>query len=139
VQIRFSDLDALDHVNNGFIAQYYDLGRINYFSAAFGRRLDWTQVVVVIVHLETDFLAPIHQNDNIYVETKLTKFGKKSMHTIQRLVDKTTGEVKSTCIAILSGFDRSTNKSMEISEDFKQVFYRYEQGLPPIDTTNITE
>ena len=63
VQIRFSDLDALNHVNNSFQAQYYDLGRINYFEQVMGEQLDWTKVVVVIVNTENNFFSPIGQGE----------------------------------------------------------------------------
>ena len=67
VQIRFSDLDALNHVNNSFQAQYYDLGRINYFEQVMGEQLDWTKVVVVIVNTENNFFSPIVQGEKVFV------------------------------------------------------------------------
>lgn len=125
VQIRFSDLDALNHVNNSFQSQYYDLGRIDYFEKVMGRELDWSKVVVVIVHTENNFFSPIVQGEEIFVESKLVKFGNRSMTMNQRLVDS-KGVVKGTCRTILAGFNRDTNASTPIEEDFKRRFLEFE-------------
>ena len=127
IQIRFSDIDALSHVNNSFFAQYYDVGRIYYFEDVMKEKIDWTEIVVVIVNIEINFISPILQGDDIYVESKLTNFGNKSMKMEQRLIDKKTGIVKSNCKTILSGFDRLTNTSIKIPEEFKTKFLEYEQ------------
>ena len=42
-------------------------------------KIDWTEIVVVIVNIEINFISPILQGDDIYVESKLTNFGNKSM------------------------------------------------------------
>lgn len=125
VQIRFSDLDALNHVNNSFQSQYYDLGRIDYFEKVMGRELDWSKVVVVIVHTENNFFSSIVQGEEIFVESKLVKFGNRSMTMNQRLVDS-KGVVKGTCRTILAGFNRDTNASAPIEEDFKRRFLEFE-------------
>jgi acyl-CoA thioester hydrolase len=127
IQIRFSDLDALNHVNNSYHSQYFDVGRINYFEAVMGSKVDWSKIMVVIVHIEIDFLSPILQGDNINVETKLISFGTKSMKMQQRLVDSQTGNVKSICQTILSGFDHLSNSSMVIPEEFKTIFFEFEK------------
>lgn len=126
IQIRFSDIDALSHVNNSYHSQYYDIGRIHYFEKVMNKKIDWTDIVVVIVHIEIDFISPIFQADNLYVETKLFSFGEKSMKMYQQLIDKTTRLTKSKCTTILSGFDRKTNISAKIPQDFKEKFLEFE-------------
>lgn len=125
IQVRFSDLDPVNHVNNSFQFQYYDLGRIDYFEKVMGRELDWSKLVVVIVHTENNFFSPIVQGEEIFVESKVVKFGNRSMTMNQRLVNS-QGMVKGTCRTILAGFDRSSNLSAPIEEDFKRRFLEFE-------------
>jgi acyl-CoA thioester hydrolase len=127
IQIRFSDIDPLNHVNNSCVFQYYDVGRINYMQTVMGREFDWSQVMVVIVHIEANFLVPILQSDRIEVQTHLTGFGNKSMTMQQRIVDIQSGMIKSTCETILSGLDRTSGQSAIIPDDFKQKFLDYER------------
>src|SRR5574344_1611793 len=97
IQIRFSDIDAVNHVNNSIISQYYDVGRIQYFEAVLGINFKWADVLAVVVYTENNFYSSINQDDNIYVETKLIRFGNKSMEMFQQIVEEQTGKVKSTC------------------------------------------
>lgn len=125
IQIRFSDLDALNHVNNSYQAQYYDLGRINYFEKVNGGSFGWNEVLVVIVNTENNFFKPILQGEEIYVDTKLVEFGNKSMTMHQRLVTS-NGEIKGTCRTILAGFNQKTQTSAEIPQEFKDKFLKFE-------------
>ncbi|MCF0209887.1 MAG: thioesterase family protein [Bacteroidales bacterium] len=126
IQMRFSDLDAMNHVNNGYQMHYYDVGRINYCETVLGRRMDWTKDFMVIVHLELDFIASIEMGMDVVVETKTVGFGSKSMKMFQRIIDNNTGDVKSTCFTILSGIDRVNHCSQAFPEEFKQTFLDFE-------------
>jgi acyl-CoA thioester hydrolase len=125
IQIRFSDLDALNHVNNSYQAQYYDLGRINYFEAVNGGHFGWNEVLVVIVNTENNVFHPILQGEEIYVETKLVEFGNKSMKMHQRLITS-NGEIKGTCKTILAGYNQKTHSSAPIPQEFKDKFLKFE-------------
>ncbi|MEE3412330.1 MAG: thioesterase family protein [Bacteroidales bacterium] len=127
IQMRFSDLDAMNHVNNGFQMHYFDVGRIYYFSDILHRDVDWTNDFLVLVHLELDFVAPIEMGMDIYVQTKTISFGKKSMKMFQRIIDKKTGEVKSTCFSILSGYNREKQCSQSLPEEYINTFLSFEK------------
>lgn len=120
IQIRLSDLDPLGHVNNGVQFFYYDLGRIHYLEAVNGCPISWTEIDMVVVHTACDFLRSIRDKENVAVQTKITELGNKSVRMIQRIINTDTGEVKSTCYTVLSGFDRSRDCAQVIAESFKQ-------------------
>lgn len=125
MQIRFSDIDPLNHVNNSCIFQYYDVGRIHYLTDVLQESLKWSETTIVIVHIDADFLNPILQNDNIEVQTRISRIGNKSVTISQRIIDD-KGLIKSTCVSIMSGFDRQKGQSTLIPQDFKQRFLDYE-------------
>ena len=41
IQIRMSDLDPYNHVNNGAQCNYFDMGRSRYFEHVFQTKIDW--------------------------------------------------------------------------------------------------
>ena len=125
IQIRMSDLDPFGHVTNGVIYSYYDVGRLHYFSQI-NDNIRWETMDKVIVRTECDFLDSILFTDDISVETKVTEIGKKSVKMKQRLIDNKTGKIKSTCLAVLSGYDRQNNASKEISIEFKEKVAAFE-------------
>lgn len=127
IQIRLSDLDPIGHVNNGVQFFYYDLGRIHYLETINKAPISWTEIDMVVVHTECDFLRSIRDKENISVQTKITEIGNKSVRMIQRIINTDTGEVKSTCYTVLSGFDREHDCSQPIAEEFKRKVMEYEQ------------
>ena len=120
-----TDLDPFGHVNNGVIYSYYDMGRLHYLNQI-EENTQWENIDKVIVHTECDFMESIFFSDDIYVETKITGIGRKSIKMMQRIVDNNTGKIKSTCYSVLSGYDKQTNTSKEISEAFKEKVKLFE-------------
>ena len=128
IQIRFADLDALNHVNNGFQCHYFDVGRGNYFSKAVNGKIDLSQIDLVLVHTEFDFLAPVEGCDEIAVQTKTISFGEKSVKMFQRIIDVNSGKVKTTCYSVLSAMDIVTRKSKIMPEKYKEAFFDLEKN-----------
>ena len=126
IQIRFADLDALNHVNNGFQCHYFDVGRVNYFSDALKRKINLAEIDLVLVHTEFDFLAPVEGNDEILVQSKTISFGENSVKMFQRIIDKNSGKVKTTCYSVLSAMDTVTKQSKKVPEEYKQAFFDLE-------------
>jgi acyl-CoA thioester hydrolase len=71
-------------------------------------------------------MKSILYTDDISVETKVTEIGNKSVKMMQRIIDNNTGNIKSTCLSILSGYDRQNNSSKEISDDFRKKVTAFE-------------
>ena len=116
IQIRMSDLDPYNHVNNGSQCNYFDMGRSRFFEHAFNAKIDWLTFKYVLVHVELDFKMPIHFHDDLVCESAILEVGNSSFKMPQRLVDQKTGEVKTICHCAVVYFDRETNKSERISE-----------------------
>ena len=110
----------MGHVNNGVQFFYYDLGRIHYLEKLQGSPIAWTDIDMVVVHTSCDFLHSIREQERIGVQSKITALGNKSVRMLQRIINCDTQEVKSTCVTVLSGFDRANDRSKPIDEGFKQ-------------------
>jgi len=127
VQIRMSDLDPFVHVNNGAQCNLFDFGRSEYFETVFGGKIDWSQLDLVLVHVELDFLLPILYYDSLVCETKIYEIGNKSLKMIQQLRDTKSNSVKTLCKSILAGFERKFNQSATIKEIYKEKIVAFEK------------
>lgn len=128
IQLRMNDIDFIGHVNNATIMQFFDLGKMHYLRN-FGIQMDLQKKSdLVIVHHEIDFIQQIYFEDEIYVETRTEKFGNKSMHMFQHIIDN-NGIVRVNCKTILSGFDPIQNTSAPIPESFKKMILDFEQNM----------
>ncbi len=50
VQMRFTDIDMLGHLNNNVYLSFMDLAKVNYFSDVLPEGMDWHSINAVVVH-----------------------------------------------------------------------------------------
>lgn len=129
IQIKMCDLDPFAHVNNGVQCNYFDYGRSQYFEKVFGEKIDWTTMDMVLAHISLDFKNPIKIHDDIVCETAVYHLGNKSFQMIQQLRSQKDGQIKTICESVLVGFDRETEKSIPIKEEYKIALTIFENLL----------
>lgn len=125
IQLRFNDVDQFGHVNNTVYFSFYDLGKTDYFQTVCPH-VDWGRDGVVVVHIETDFLAQIRATEPIAVETAVTAIGTKSFDLLQRAVNTQTGEVKCICRSVMVAFDLLQRDSKPLDEEWIEAICRFE-------------
>jgi len=117
IQIRMSDLDPYNHVNNGAQCNFFDMGRSLYFEHTFNAKIDWLTFKYVLVHVDLDFRKPVLFHDDIACESRVIEIGNCSFKMEQLLRDSKTGEIKTLCHAVVVYFNRETNKSERIPDE----------------------
>jgi acyl-CoA thioester hydrolase len=130
IQIRFNDIDVLGHVNNAVQIMYFDFGKIKYFEALKNQVLDWRGSELVMVNVNVDFMEPIFISSQIAVKTKVYEIGNKSIKLVQMIKDYQTNHIKSVCRSVMCGFDPKTNKSLLISDEWRNLINRFEKFHP---------
>lgn len=78
IQVRFSDLDILGHVNNVIYLSYFEMARIHYFTALVGPEWDWLKQGVLLVKNEVEYHIPILLHDKPIISLFVEKIGNKS-------------------------------------------------------------
>ncbi|MCQ2272442.1 MAG: thioesterase family protein [Bacteroidales bacterium] len=126
IQVKMSDLDPFNHVNNGDQCHYFDYGRSCYFEHVLQQKIDWLTFDLVLVHIDLDFHQGIEFHDEIVCGTKVLEIGNKSFKMVQQLIDKNTGKVKTTCHSVLCGFDRENQSSIPIQELYRKRLCNFE-------------
>lgn len=128
LQVRFSDIDRMGHVNNNVYFAYFDLGKTNYFSAVREAAVAAAQEEeiprggieaslnqpVVAANVNCDFLAPVRPDEPIEVNTQVDRIGSKSFVMVQAIMGSATGELKALCATTLVAVDPRTGAAIEI-------------------------
>lgn len=128
IQIRFVDIDKLNHVNNSCYLSFFELGRVNYFNEVFKNLIDWNKSGFVLARTEIDHILPIFLNDEVKCYTKVSKMGNKSL-TVENLLTKKINGIESACasgIGVLVAFDYQTNFSIEIPDLWRKAINDFE-------------
>ena len=127
IQIRFNDIDVLNHVNNTIYMQFFDLGRLAIFQECLGGEISWSEVTPVLVHLDVDFAAPIFLESQVRVNTYITKFGNKSFRMEQNIENTATGEIHCKSKSILVAFNPKTNGGVPVPDSWREKLSVYSE------------
>ena len=128
VQLRFSDIDKFGHVNNSVYFSLFDMCKTKYLLEVVGEHV-FDTMGIVVANINANFLAPIYYQDEIAVQTSITRLGNKSFTLLQRAINTRTKEVKCECLTIMVTFDLIKNQSIPIPENFKDKVREYEAAL----------
>lgn len=126
VQLRFSDVDQLGHVNNSVYFSLYDLGKTAYMRDVLGERVDYRRTSMVVANLNANFFAPVFFTDRLAIETSTVHLGNKSFVLWQRAVCEDSGEVKCECRTVMVAFDVETQQAIPILQAWKEAIARFE-------------
>ena len=127
--VRFSDLDAMGHVNNARYLTFYEEGRSAWFRDCAGMAPDSTAYPVIVARAEVDFLLPISQGQHIYVGNRCSHLGGKSM-TVKGMIalDAAMTQIASRYTCTLVYYDYEKGVSIPIPQAFKDRVVAYESG-----------
>lgn len=126
IQLRFSDVDVLGHVNNTVYFAFYDTGKALYFTEVSGHTVDWRHVDRVIVNVDCAFIDQIVYGEQIEVLTRVISIGNKSFTMQQMLRDKQSGKIKSICTTVMVTFDPETHITIPVSAETRRQIETYE-------------
>lgn len=123
LQIRFSDVDVLGHVNNTVYMAFYDTGKARYFTEMLRRPIRWDKVETVIANVDCAFIAPIFFGERIAVHSKVSSVSERSFKLLQVIADD-SGAVKSACETVMVCFDPTTQESAPMPEHWREALDR---------------
>lgn len=121
IQIRFSDIDILNHINNAKFPSFMEIGRMQYFQDAISKQHNWKETGVIVANYTMDFRIPIYLSDRLFIETEVTAIGIKSITFIYRfIVEGDTGPIlKATGTSVIVCFHYLENRSMEVPSHWR--------------------
>jgi acyl-CoA thioester hydrolase len=128
VQVRFSDVDMMGHVSNTVYQSYYDAGKLQYFDEV-TPDMDFINIGVVGASIKIDYIQPIFIRTQILVKTRVAVLGRKSMTMEHCLTDAHTGEILSTCSAVLVCYAVKEQKSIPIPDHWRENIMAYEDHV----------
>ncbi len=129
IQIRFNDIDVMEHVNNSVYQNYFDLARTKYFEQVFNQKMNWKNQALVLAKITIEYLKPIFMDENVCVQTKVYKLGNKSLTMKQQIINNQTNEVKAENDAILVAFSHTHKEAVDLPESWKSSIQQYENDI----------
>lgn len=131
IQIRFSDIDAMGHLNNAVYLTYFELARVAYLDQI--PNIDWDnkQYGLIVAKAELNYKAPVFMSDVIEVYIRTSHIGIKSFAVEYEMVKVLTNGERSTAATgttIQVAYDYINHKSVPLLEPWKKFLVEYEQN-----------
>ena len=115
-KIRFCETDALKHVNNTVVPQWFETAREPIFKV-FNPTLDLTKWPLILASFTVDFVAQIHYGTDVEVRTGIARIGNSSFTVYQEVWQSEQLVAKGTTTMV--HFDYENNCSAPISAEHK--------------------
>ncbi|MFZ5947562.1 MAG: acyl-CoA thioesterase [Stygiobacter sp.] len=128
IKVRFSDLDAMQHVNNATYLTYLEEARIEYFNKIFDRSKSDLNFQAVVGKIEISYLYPIELGDDVEVYTRVSKLGNKSADVEHLIAVKKGNKIINSAESItkLVFYDYKNKTTKLIPEEVKQIIKKFE-------------
>ena len=127
IDIRFTDVDLMGHVNNAVYLTYMEIGRSKYWKQAVN--WNWDKIGVVIGEASISYLAPIFLDDNISIYVRTSRIGNSSFD-LEYLITKTKDGKETICSkgkTICIAFDYNSKKAAPITNEERNKMIAFEQ------------
>lgn len=122
IQIRFSDCDMLQHVNNAVYLQYFETARIQFFKTDLPD-WDWKKNGIILLKNEVEYKVPLFLTDDCHIEIDCSHIGNKSFTLTYKVM--VNNLVKSTGKSILVCFDFNTNQTTTLPTQLKKALQKH--------------
>jgi len=122
IQVRFSDLDVLGHVNNTIYLSYFEMARVHYFKELLGEGWDWNKFGIVLAKNEIEYFKSVLLNHEPLITIYTEHIGSKSftlgyeLHVNNELFAK--GKSIQVC------FDASIQQSILVPDQMRMQLER---------------
>lgn len=123
ITARFSDTDAMGHVNNARFFSFMEEARVAFFSGLFPDIKPaeaFAMFPFILADIQCSFKAPIFCGDKIDVSVNVTEIGTKSFTMTYELKNTATKQVVATGKSIQVMFDYKTGKSIPVPQAFRE-------------------
>ena len=129
VQIRFADLDALEHVNNAKYFTYMETARLQYFRAVMGWAGERSKLGVILARTTCDFKMPLTLEDTIKVYARTSRIGSKSFDFEFAIVRDADEMIAAEGTSVQVAYDYRKLVSVNVPDQWREIMLAYEPAL----------
>lgn len=118
IGVRFCDTDMMGHINNCAIAEYAEFGRVTFF-----RELSLAATALILVNLNIDYVAQMHVDDQVEIETWVEQIGNTSVTLRQNI--HANGKIAAKTRSVVLTFDYESNRPSPVPEPLRAALAPY--------------
>ena len=118
IPVRFSDTDAMGHVNNAVYLSYLEEARVEYLRRVVGRpRVK--DMGVIVARIEIDYKSPAFDHERLVVGCRVDKLGGSSISMSYRIEEKATGRLVAVAASVMVAFDYVRGRPRRLEQELR--------------------
>ena len=130
IVVRSTEVDMLGHVNNAVYQQWLEWGRFEWVRDS---GLDFDHLAkqgfaLVVVHVSLDYRAEAKMDDEMVIETSLTRIGTSSLTFRQRVLHA-EGRVACEATVVLACFDTQARRGCALAGRLARAAHALRRGV----------
>jgi len=129
IEVRYADIDVLQHVNNATYFTYMETARLQYFVQVLGWKGDWSALGVIIAQSACEYKLPLVYGDSVQVHMRTSRLGTKSFDFQYALVRGPDGAIAAVGSSVQVAYSYEQGASILIPETWRSALIAYEPGL----------
>jgi acyl-CoA thioester hydrolase len=120
-EIRFSDIDAMGHVNNAVYLSYFEQARIHFFSQWLEQEWNWNTAGILVARNEVDYKKPLFLTDKVHISVAVQHIGTRSFTLLYKVerINNGASDLCSTGASVLVCFNAQTQQTTPIPERWR--------------------
>jgi acyl-CoA thioester hydrolase len=129
IEVRYADLDALQHVNNAKYFTYMETARIHYCRDVLGWNGQRDTLAMIIAQATCQYKLPLIFGDEVTCFMRASRLGGKSFGFEYVMVRDSDGAVAAEGSTVQVAFDYSHQTSITVPDVWRAAIMAYEPAL----------
>jgi acyl-CoA thioester hydrolase len=113
VQVRYADVDAMDHVNNAVHVTYLEVARTGLWRDRIGNSGSARDFPFIVARIAVDYRAPIRLDDVVCVEVGVVKVGRSSFTLAYRITASGRLATEAESVQVLYDYAAGTSRPID--------------------------
>jgi len=130
INVRFRDIDALNHVNNAVFNTYFEEARVRFIQdiPGFMKSME-DRHSFVLVRIEVDYIRPIFLTETVLIGSSIVEYGNTSIKGFQSIYSKETKELKAMARSTGVWFNLASQRPAKLPEIRNRDQYLYKNEI----------
>ena len=131
IPVRFSDTDAMGHMNNSRFFSFMEEGRVAYVRKLFPTEKpsdSFSFFPFILADAQCSFKSPVYTGEEIEVALGVTGFGTKSFTMEYLLTEVKTARLVATGKSVMVMYDYKSGQSVSVPQEFREAVTRLQGG-----------
>lgn len=117
VEVRYGDIDAMNHVNNAVYVTYLELARVRLWRERFGFTGGARDIPIILARVAVDYRFPIALNDAVEIGLGVSRVGRTSFAFAYRI--EASGRLAAEAETVQVHFDYAAGKPCPITAELR--------------------